>query len=160
MPRRRKDGSLIFSDYPEFKPTLTPKEMFQAGVFGGTYFRDIYSTITKKHYTKAWKEFPKSWFSGVEVDSQECDKELNKYGVKSGTSLRYWERKGWIKPQDPYGWVQWYCRFYKGRRTKDDERQIKRWAGIAGENGRFRKRRNSPVVKQLLLQWAFEPRKK
>lgn len=21
-----------------------------------------------------------------------------------------WESSGWIVPQDPYGWFQWYCR--------------------------------------------------
>ena len=29
---------------------------------------------------------------------------LNKSGVKCGTSLRFWEDKGWINPIDPYGW--------------------------------------------------------
>ena len=33
-----------------------------------------------------------------------------------------------IKPQDPYGWFQWYCRFCNGRRIPQiDEIQIKRW---------------------------------
>jgi hypothetical protein len=27
-----------------------PKEVLQAGSFGGTYFRPIYSSVTKKHY--------------------------------------------------------------------------------------------------------------
>ena len=27
---------------------------------------------------------------------------------------------------DPYGWFQWYCRFYQGRRSSDDERQVGR----------------------------------
>ena len=35
----------------------------------------------------------------------------NKYGVKCGTSLRYWENKGWISEIDPYGWFQWYFRY-------------------------------------------------
>ena len=25
-----------------------------------------------------------------------------------GTSLRFWENKGWIIEIDPYGWFQWY----------------------------------------------------
>ena len=37
-----------------------------------------------------------------------------------------WESSGWINPCDPYGWFQWYCWFYLGRRTSDDERQIGR----------------------------------
>ena len=47
-----------------------------------------------------------------------------------GTSLRFWENKGWINKQDPYGWFQWYFIYWLGRRSKDDERQIKRWKGI------------------------------
>lgn len=164
--KRRRDKSLIFDDHPEFRPNLTPAEIFQMGSFGGTYYRDIYSGVNNKNYKNAWKEFPKEWFKGLniktQVASQDYDVNVNKYGVKSGTSLEYWESKGWIKPQDPYGWVHWYCRFYLGRRSRDDERQIKRWDGVC--NGRFRLRldnmirakKDSPVIRQLLLHWAYE----
>lgn len=39
---------------------------------------------------------------------------------------------------DPYGWFQWYCRFYRGRRSSDDARQISRWKALAGTKGRFK----------------------
>ena len=32
---------------------------------------------------------------------------INKYKVKCGTSLRFWENKGCINSIDPYGWFQW-----------------------------------------------------
>ena len=32
---------------------------------------------------------------------------VNKYGVKCGTSLKFWENEGWIDRTDPYGWFQW-----------------------------------------------------
>lgn len=167
-----KKRTIVFPDHPEFKPNLTPKDMFQAGIFGGTYYRPIHSSITGKKYNKAWEEFPSDWFSGLDVgkhvSSELCDKKINKYKETSGTSLEYWENRGWINKQDPYGWVQWYCRFYLGRRTNDDTRQIDRWLKIADEgSGRWRKNLEnkrmktgnaniSPIINQLLLQWAFE----
>ena len=35
-------------DYPEFTPNVTPRQMFQLGVFGGTYWRPIHSSVTSK----------------------------------------------------------------------------------------------------------------
>ena len=32
----------------EFKPNKTPKQVLREGSFGGTYFRPIYSSITKR----------------------------------------------------------------------------------------------------------------
>ena len=41
----------------DFSPNGTPIEIIKEGVFGGTYFRDIYSNINKKWYKHSWKEF-------------------------------------------------------------------------------------------------------
>jgi hypothetical protein len=126
-----------FSDRPDFRPSLTPREMFLTGSFGGTHWRPIYSAVTRKRYTNQHKKEKdnkgKPCFRGIS-DELLCqsvyDKTINKYGVKCGSSLEAWEGSGWIHPQDPYGWVQWYTRFYYGRRTADDDRQIKRWKNI------------------------------
>ena len=40
-----------------FNPNKTPVEIIEEGVFGGTYFRDIYSSVNGKWYKNSWKEF-------------------------------------------------------------------------------------------------------
>jgi len=161
----------IFKDYPDFTPNLKPYEILQMGSFGGTYFRDIYSSITKINYVDTWKELPEFWISNLHTDYYKSDNyniNINKYKVKCGSPLSLWESSGWINPQDPYGWFQWYCRFYCGRRTDDDKRQINRWLRLAGPKGRFRKQflnkvdENTyfdpnfmPTIRQTLLHWAF-----
>ena len=34
------------------------------------------------------------------------------------------------------GWFMWYCRFYLGRRSRDDDRQIGRWKNCTGPKGK------------------------
>ena len=47
----------------QFKPNLTPKKMFELGSFGGTYWRPIYSSVTKKKYKNLHKKY--SWFKKI-----------------------------------------------------------------------------------------------
>merc|ERR1712226_54689 len=172
---RLSNGVLIFKDFPDFKPNLTPKEVLQLGSFGGTYFRSIYSGVTKQKYgDEVWQELPKEWLEGLNVkkhiSSQHYDENVNKYKAKCGGSLDMWESSGWIKPCDPYGWFQWYCRFYQGRRCEDDERQVGRWLKCAGPRGRWKNNliskivkagkkyddvSVSPVVRQVLQHWGY-----
>ena len=43
----------------------------QAGSFGGTYFRPIYSGVTKQKYTdEMWKELPEDWLKGLNIKKQ------------------------------------------------------------------------------------------
>ena len=41
----------------DFSPNKKPIEVIKEGAFGGTYFRDIYSSVTGKWYKKSWKEY-------------------------------------------------------------------------------------------------------
>ena len=115
----------------DFDANKTPVEIIREGEFAGIYFRDIYSSVNGKCYKKPWKEFDQL----IDFDqkyhcSSYYDVSVNKYGAKCGTSLRIWENKGWINEIDPYGWFQWYFRYWLCRRSQGDERKINRWKGI------------------------------
>ena len=41
----------------DFGTNKTPVKIIKAGSFGGTYFRDIYSSVNYRWCRNAWKEF-------------------------------------------------------------------------------------------------------
>jgi hypothetical protein len=136
----------------DFKPQLTPKKMLALGVFGGKYMTDCQ------------KEFPSAWFKKAKLCATQHDATLNFFGVSASQPLSVWRKKGWIHPDDPRGWFQWYCRYYMGRRHEDDARQIKRWKAIQRHVVQLRKncfkhdlncRRKQ---RQALLHWAYDSR--
>lgn len=158
-----------FPDFPDFQPNLSPAQVLAGGAFGGTYFRDIYSSVTNSWHTEGASELPQDILQHIPdvntyLTSPVKHKQINRWKAVSGSPLELWESKGWIKEQDPRGWFQWYIRFYYGRRTPDDRRQVERWKGVAGEDGRWRKNlytklmsgKESPVVRQLLWNWALD----
>lgn len=138
---------------PAFAPELTPPELLALGVFGGRYMTDCEA------------EFPADWFRNARLCPEKHDPTLNYFGVNASQSLAEWRKQGWIYPEDPRGWFQWYCRYYRGRRGLDDERQIRRWRQIARHvaqvrqgcrQGDFDCRRRQ---RQALLHWAYDSRK-
>lgn len=138
---------------PGFKPELTPKEMLELGVFGGKYMTDCRA------------EFPADWFVSAKLSPDKAKNELNYFLISASKPLWYWKAKGWIYPEDPRGWFQWYCRYYRGRRGPDDTRQIKRWKAMTRHIAQIRKncapgdlqcRRRQ---RQALLHWAYDSRK-
>lgn len=138
----------------EFCPELSPQEMLELGVFGGKYMTDCR------------KEFPGSWFRRAKLSPRGRDCKLNFFGVDASQPLSVWRKKGWIHPEDPRGWFQWYCRYYMGRRMpEEDRRQIKRWKAIrrhiiqikrSCEPGDLSCR---PRQRQAVLHWAYDSRK-
>jgi len=137
---------------PGFEPQLTPMQMLHLGVFGGKYMTDCRD------------EFPPSWFAHAKLCPDRHDPRLNYFGVNASQSLAEWRRQGWLHPQDPRGWFQWYCRYFSGRRCSDDQRQIGRWRAIRRHIAQVQRncerydlscRRKQ---RQALLHWAYDAR--
>lgn len=139
--------------HPDFTPELAPQEMLELGVFGGKYITDCTN------------EFPKRWFTKAKLSPGFKDISLNYYQVDASQPLQEWRNKGWIHPDDPRGWFQWYCRYYMGRRIpEEDLRQIKRWKAFRRHVGAIKKY-CEPFdwacrikQRQALLHWAYDAR--
>lgn len=137
---------------PLFAPELIPAEMLELGVFGGCYMTDCRG------------EFPASWFERAKLSPGRANKACNHFGVLASQPLAEWRRKGWIHPDDPRGWFQWYCRYWMGRRHEDDARQIKRWRAFARHKAQVQRNCEPgdpfcrPRQRQALLQWAYDSR--
>ena len=145
---------IIHIDYDKiFTPELSPKEMLELGVFGGYYFKNDFL------------EFPKSWFKNAKISADKFDVNMNYFNIKSGLPIEHWISKGWIFPEDPIGWFQWYCRYSMGRRLPDiDQVQIMRWKSFGPRHkGGIKKNcpKNDyacrPKQRQGLLQWGYDP---
>ncbi|MEO6153503.1 MAG: hypothetical protein ABIP24_10175 [Croceibacterium sp.] len=137
---------------PGFEPELTPPEMLRLGVFCGKYLTDCRG------------EFPASWFTHARLATGKADCTLNYYGVRASVPLKVWRDKGWLHPDDPRGWFQWYGRYFSGRRMEDDGRQIGRWRAFRRHAAQVRKHCEPgdpfccPKQRQALLQWAYDSR--
>lgn len=136
-----------------FRPELTPQEMLELGVFGGKYMTDCRN------------EFPSEWFEKAKLCHEFHDPKLNYFGVNASQSLATWRKNGWIHPDDPRGWFQWYCRYYLGRRHEDDERQIRRWRAMRRHVTQIKNNCAAGYIncrkrqRQALLHWAYDARK-
>ena len=82
---------------------------------------------------------------------------VNGYSIKCRTSSRFWKNKGWINKIDPYGWFQWYFRYWLGSRSKDDKRQINRWKKIVSRfRGKLLKMVEMLVVNLMIIQFRLK----
>jgi len=140
--------------HSDFKPDLVPAEMLALGVFGGRYLTDCRD------------EFPAAWFKRAKLCPGQHDPALNCFGVNASQPLSVWRAKGWIYPDDPRGWFQWYCRYYMGRRLPgEDERQIRRWRAIGRHIAQLALHCRPgdltcrPRQRQAILHWAYDSRR-
>ena len=143
-----------------------PVEIIKQSAFEETYFRDIYSFRYCKLVQKVMGriQLVKKYWSEVLL----LGLLWSLYGVKCETSLRFWESKGWINEIDPFGWFQWYFRYWLVRRSHDDERQINRWKGILSRfedklvkmikdaRSKYDDYSISPEIRQILMHWGYE----
>ena len=84
----------------DFGANKTPVQVIKEGAFGSTYLRDIYSSVNGQWDKKTWKEFNQLKDIDQKCYCPDCyDVSVNKYVIKCGTSLGFWEN-------NPYGWFQ------------------------------------------------------
>jgi len=126
----------------DFTPLLTPYEMLELGIFDG------------KYYLPTNKDFDRTPTITL----------TNLFMEGASQPLSKWKENGWITPEDPMGWFQWYLRYYQGRRIDDlDMHQIKRWKSFVARHGaQVRKNGNGDLTKrrkqrQSLLHWGADP---
>lgn len=139
---------------PEFKPDLSPSAMLALGVFDGSYLNDCRD------------ELPRAWFVRAKLANEGMpEPALNFFGIHASQPLVEWQRKGWIHPDDPRGWFQWYSRYYMGRRHPDDDRQIKRWKAMVRHVAQIKASCQPGDIschrrqRQALLHWAYDSRR-
>jgi hypothetical protein len=132
-----------------FWPHYSPEDLITGGIFRGNYFDD------------PLREFlPKEWFEG--------ERKIYKFGVSASNSLQWWQERGLMHPDDPRGWIEWYCKYFLGRRHADDRRQIYRWANFCLRHGsmmRYHLEKHEipiedesayPKFRQGLFHWAWD----
>jgi len=149
-----------------FYPNLTPRQVIEAGAFGGSYFGCIVDDPVEYDY-KALFEYH---FDGLDKElylGSSYSPKTNRWKIRSGMDYRYWKDMGWMHENDPYGWFEWWCKYDMGRRGEDDGRQIARWQDFCGSTGRWRINiygqvhktggwNISPRIQQSLRHWGYE----
>lgn len=137
-----------------FRPQLSPRQMLSLGVFGSRYMTDCK------------KEFPAEWFKNARLSPGYHNPQINYFKTDASQTLKVWRQKGWIAPDDPRGWFQWYCRYFMGRRIPGyDEIQIKRWRAAKRHAAQIKKHCAARDLncrrrqRQALLHWAYDSRK-
>ena len=109
-----------FLNLPGFNPHYTPREILELGVFGGTYFVKY----------RSQQGLPKELFEGlptIKYDALVYDKNNNYFQVDAHQRRRDFNMPNDARVLDPFGWFQWYCRFFYGRRSSSDNYRLAQW---------------------------------
>ena len=157
-------NDIIMSDLI-FNPILSPKEMLEAGIFGGSYF-GVEDLQGDYDYQSLFAECLEG-INPLLYLGKKYSPKMNKFKIRSGMPYDYWLEMDWMHHDDPYGWFEWYCKYSNGRRHEDDNRQIRRWQDFCGPGrGRWRNAiykkihlsgdwTISPRIQQSLLHWGY-----
>ena len=166
------EGVIKFKDSKYFSTCYSPLKMIDLGIFGHGYFgiKDVEESEFKKILNLVpnfSEQINEEIRSKILLSPQNFS--LNRYGIKAGLDHTSWIDNKWIHPDDPYGWFNWYVRFYYGRRHKDDFRQINRFRAFikrhCGMLNGYCQKSNTPMDQaeykyqktcQGLLQWAWD----
>ena len=154
-----------------FKPDFTPIEMFYLGIFEGNYFK-IKNTQPKCEYLQRFLddiENQKELHFKFEDNLHNSNPNIknNLFEVMCGSTLQQWLDKDWIMKDDPNGWVEWYVKFYYGRRQNYvDNKQIGRWLSFKARHSGMLLKWCKPEeldkcakTRQNLLHWAIDSTK-
>jgi hypothetical protein len=150
----------------DFHPNLTPRQVIEAGAFGGCYFGYPIEEYVVYDYDALFKYH----FEGLDKElylGEKYNVKSNKWKVRSGKDYEFWKSMNWMCEDDPYGWFEWWCKYDMGRRGNDDGRQIARWQDFCGKKGRWRLNiygkidstgdwNISPRIQQSLRHWGYE----
>ena len=149
----------------EFNPNLTPRQVIEAGAFGGCYFGLEIEEYTNYEYAELFNYH----FEGLDTSlylGETYKPRLNAFKTRSGMDYEYWKQMGWMHERDPYGWFEWWCKYSMGLRGEDDDRQVSRWQNFTGKTGRWRHNIYKKIhdsgdwligkrVQQSLLHWGY-----
>lgn len=80
-------------------------------------------------------------------------------------SMKHWDPKWIDKKTAPMGWFEWYQGYASGKRTPDDDRQMKRWSSFKARHIAQLQKADptlsdlsvQPRRRQALLHWGIAP---
>lgn len=94
-------------------------------------------------------------------NTQDLREEYNALYGKVGprlASMKAWPKE-WIPESSGLGWLDWYVQYANGKRTPDDEQQIKRWKLFKARHAPAFIKNPTPKRALMLRNWAIDPLK-